>query len=282
MNLSQVAFARRAGLDATQLASYEHGRARLNYFTAWKILTAFKVSPTIFTTGDRSWLQIAIPSPEEVGAGPRTPFSEIYNKKLAAIVAQAVEELRFQKPPKRLRLHVTAQSPFGRLMAEAKLVNWIKRHILCLPDSHLEEWINEVYNRGNNLTDSYVADPDPVFKRRLDEMEHARAQIEANKSSLATAAQSQEENLSQALLDNKKIASNTCGVKTEDQAILSLPALLKAVRARVKERGQKTALANHLKVSRQAVDQWLSGDAKPSADLTFALLNWVEQQKRQE
>ena len=43
----------------------------------------------------------------------------------------------------------------------------------------------------------------------------------------------------------------------------------------MQERGQKVALAAHCKVSRQAVDQWLSGEAKPSADLTFKLLNWV-------
>jgi hypothetical protein len=27
------------------------------------------------------------------------------------------------------------------------------------------------------------------------------------------------------------------------------------------------------------VDQWLSGDAKPSSEMTFELLNWVEKQR---
>jgi transcriptional regulator with XRE-family HTH domain len=55
----------------------------------------------------------------------------------------------------------------------------------------------------------------------------------------------------------------------------SLPELLQAVRDRAGGRGQKAALARRLGVSRQAVEQWLSGAAKPSAELTFKLLNWV-------
>ena len=61
----------------------------------------------------------------------------------------------------------------------------------------------------------------------------------------------------------------------------SLSDLMVALRERTKLRGQKAALARELKISRQAVDQWLDGTAKPSAEATFALLNWVEQQERQ-
>ncbi len=86
-----------------------------------------------------------------------------------------------------------------------------------------------------------------------------------------------QENKKQSMLDIPKSIANTVRVKTEVPAIQSLPELLKAVRSRVQERGQKTALAKRLHVSRQAVDQWLSGDAKPSADLTFELLKWVQQ-----
>lgn len=63
------------------------------------------------------------------------------------------------------------------------------------------------------------------------------------------------------------------GVKRE---ISSLADLMNAIRKRTAERGQKAALARELNVSRQAVDQWLAGNAKPSAETTFALLTWVK------
>jgi transcriptional regulator with XRE-family HTH domain len=63
--------------------------------------------------------------------------------------------------------------------------------------------------------------------------------------------------------------------------INSLPKLIGKLKKLTKVRGQKAALAKKFNVSRQAVDQWLSGDAKPSAETTFALLNWAEEREGQ-
>lgn len=78
---------------------------------------------------------------------------------------------------------------------------------------------------------------------------------------------------SQLLLDISFGLMDSCGVKRE---IGSLSELMNALRERTKDRGRKAALARELNVSRQAVDQWLAGNAKPSAETTFALLNWVK------
>jgi transcriptional regulator with XRE-family HTH domain len=78
-------------------------------------------------------------------------------------------------------------------------------------------------------------------------------------------------------LDIESLMMDKVSVKNK---IRSLSDLMNALRRLTKERGQKAALARLLGVSRQAVDQWLDG-AKPSAETTFALLNWVEQQERQ-
>jgi len=69
----------------------------------------------------------------------------------------------------------------------------------------------------------------------------------------------------------REVAIND-GVKTK---VLSLPDLLNQLRKKTEKRGQKSALARKLKVSRQAVDQWLSGKSKPSADATLELLKLV-------
>jgi len=54
--------------------------------------------------------------------------------------------------------------------------------------------------------------------------------------------------------------------------------LIAKLREKTKMRGQKAALARELKITRQAVDQWLSGNSKPTAETTLKLLHWVEQQ----
>lgn len=82
----------------------------------------------------------------------------------------------------------------------------------------------------------------------------------------------------QAGLDMRNRLDDDALVKAK---VESLPELLDEVRKKVSKRGQKSALAVKLGVSRQAVDQWLSGDSKPSAELTFELLNWVKQPERQ-
>lgn len=76
------------------------------------------------------------------------------------------------------------------------------------------------------------------------------------------------------LLDNTAAFPKDAGVKE----IRSLSELLDAVRRLTKARGKKVELARFVGVTRQAVDQWLSGLAKPSAETTFALLDWVRKQ----
>lgn len=80
-------------------------------------------------------------------------------------------------------------------------------------------------------------------------------------------------NLGKEGLDIQPYTPDTAGVKRK---IHSLPDLMAAVRERTKFRGQKAALARELGVTRQAIDQWLSGNAKPSAETTFELLKRVE------
>jgi hypothetical protein len=57
----------------------------------------------------------------------------------------------------------------------------------------------------------------------------------------------------------------------------SLPELISKLKKLTQSRGMKAALAEHCRVSRQAVDQWLSGHAMPSATAVFAALEWVRE-----
>ena len=80
------------------------------------------------------------------------------------------------------------------------------------------------------------------------------------------------------MLDKLAPLTDDPGVKKK---IRSLPELLESLRELTKDRGCKIALAKEMHVTRQAVDQWLSGATAPTAETTFELLQWVEQQERQ-
>jgi len=79
------------------------------------------------------------------------------------------------------------------------------------------------------------------------------------------------------MLDNVAGLTHDADVKSE---ILSLPQLLDELRKLTKHRGGKIALAHSMKVSRQAVDQWLSEATTPTAEMTFALVQWVKDQHK--
>jgi transcriptional regulator with XRE-family HTH domain len=67
--------------------------------------------------------------------------------------------------------------------------------------------------------------------------------------------------------------------ETVKPKIRTLSELLKILRALTKKRGAKADLARCCNVTRQAVNQWLSENSKPSADAMLLLLNWVEVQQ---
>lgn len=62
--------------------------------------------------------------------------------------------------------------------------------------------------------------------------------------------------------------------------ITTLPELIAALRKLTIEHGLKSDLAKHCQVTRQAVDQWLSKKANPSADAVFAALDWVQKHRK--
>ena len=82
-------------------------------------------------------------------------------------------------------------------------------------------------------------------------------------------------NKSEVMLDNVRRLNDDSGVKQ----IRSLPQLLDELRKLLKVRGAKVALSLEMNVTRQAVDQWLSGKTSPTAEMTFELISWVEKRR---
>lgn len=281
IKLSRSVFAGQAGLDASLLRSYECARSQLNYSAAYKVIRAFGLNPEWLATGNGlMWLPVPIPSPKELNVGIRASFSKIYEKHLTKVVAEQTKKWESRPPPEPIPLHINAADPRARLMAEAQMVNWLRRLVLCLPDSKLEDFLNFLYLLGTRLARSYPADLKGVFEKRIEAMDCARAQMESHKHFLVDEQPGRigAKTESKELLDTRLYMVDKEGVKTK---IRSLPDLMNRLRELTKPRGQKAALAREFHVTRQAVDQWLSGSANPSAETSFKLFNWVEQQERQ-
>ncbi len=285
IKLSQVEFANKAGIDATLLASYEHARARLNYTAAWRIIKAFQINPQwLATRQGRIWLPVPIPSPKDLNVGARTPFSEIYAKHLVNLVRDETANWKSKPPPEPTRLRVNAADPRERLMAEAKMVNWIKRLILCLPDKSLEAFLNSIYLPGTRRARSYQPDSDETFEKRVEAMDRARAQMESHKNladgqlgDVGTAESGQENELTEP--ESREILS--ANVKPQ------LPSLLDRLNRATKGSGKMSALADFLsnatrkRVPLASVSRWLSSNREPGGEITLLMRHWVEQQERQ-
>lgn len=260
-------------MDPALLYSYERARSQLNYGAAYKIVTAFGLNPEWLATGDGSpTLPAPIPSPSDLGVGARALFSEIYDKHVVKLVAKWTKEWRAKPPPDPIPIHVIASDARSRLAAEAQIVNWLKRLMLCLPDERLQTFLNFIYLDGTKLYRTWPADTKQAFEKRVEAMDRARAAMEATKNLLASEkATTVEQNDCKPTLDTVPPQPHTVGVQNEIRDLKGLVARLKKVTA---PRGAKSALAREFKVTRQAVNQWLSRESAPSADLAIRLQYW--------
>ena len=92
--LSQVTFAKEAGMDSTALASIEHQRAPLRYETAQRILKAFGLDPFWLATGEsKAICEFTIPPSDYFGVDPRALFSKVFDSHLKQFCELEMEEI---------------------------------------------------------------------------------------------------------------------------------------------------------------------------------------------
>jgi hypothetical protein len=265
-------------MDTELLRSYESARSQLNYSAAFKVIMAFGINPEWLATGNGHWwLSVPIPSPKELGVGARTPYSKIYEKHLSKTVAETTKEWESRPPPEPIPLRINAADPRERLMAEAKMVNWLKRFILCLPDSNLEAFLNFLYLKGTRLARSYPIDSKTEFEKRIQAMDRVRAQMEAYKK----IPDDEQHGAPKYNLTDTASYIKVAEVKPQ------LPSLLERLNLATMETGKMSALAVFLavqtkrKVPLASVSRWLSGKREPGGEITLLMQHWVEQQERQ-
>jgi len=257
---SQPNLARELGLTHNQLAGLEYARAPLRYRVGNILCDRFNINQRWLATGalpQRHYVDI---DPYfEAQIQPSMLFSEAYDNLLAKLVGPQLEVLAqklfcavedIDKSTRRIGVSWPAGSPVAMTarIYHDRLIDWRVRK---LPESKQVE----IFKRLNAVLDELLPGMQPGHA--LSSKPHPR------------------KSKSKELLDNQFGMMDKEGVKAK---IRSLPDLINQLRELTKSRGQKAALARELKVSRQAVDQWLSGNSNPSAKTTLELLNWVEQQ----
>jgi len=271
---SQPDLAQELGLTQNQLASIEYQRAPLRPGPASHLCQRFDIS--------QKWLAEGVPPIQPaypVAANPtaedsaKTLFSAHYDRFLRReiagmekIVIGLVGEANFRA--QNFDSAVFASFPPPGSTPEQAAAHFVKKAVLLefatLTGRPLLHYADTMLKAHEKFRARQKARPAPGstpatgdYLATIMELYQAHTQVPLDNASPAAPA---------------PVASAAPKIKMPK----TVTELLALVKARARERGAKAALARHCGVSRQAVDQWLTGHAQPTAETTFKLLTWLE------
>jgi DNA-binding transcriptional regulator YiaG len=243
------------------LASVEYGRNPLRYWLADRLCEKFDVCQQWLAIGEEP-LKGYVGLPPETGLeiAHRELFSVAYERRIGHMVRQQIQDTES------LKRSIAAQAGGADKLLEDRLYNlalcWFGRIPVHLYDEYFRELMaaSSDFFKRNRHRFSTGTWPPPALGP-------------------ASATQHPLVNKSQEGLDMYCEVRDKESVQTP---IESLDDLMKRVREKTSIRGARAGLARELNVSRQAVDQWLSGETCPAAEITIRLVNWVKQPNRQQ
>ncbi len=247
LQIPRSKFAVAVGFGSERIASYEAGRAPLPYEVFRAISKRYHVSPL--------WLATQVNSPKFPNVfddsdfinlvRPRALFSEVYDKHIM---------------PKMRVLQSEASHKFSRQRKALDLIPNILNDE-SVPIFERRKWA--VALEGLMKKQLRTMRRDVKFRKKASDL-FANPLLPEEKSETMSIS-------SKSVLDNAELLSHTAGVQNEIRDLKGLIARLKKVTV---PRGAKAALAREFKVTRQAVNQWLSGESNPSADIAIRLQYW--------
>lgn len=248
----QLDFAKEIGITKDKLASIEYGRTPLRYRTGVDLCMAFGLSGEWLVTGNEP-MKGGAPILWEVEFSfekyGKNLFTEIYD--LAPHIFRPTELV--------FGLDQDATPGFdAQAYLSKKVARWFQKMKFRTPadaerfarrvDDFAEQTLQELLHQGK------------TSQKRISQLkaEHEATTIRAKK-------------ISEVMLDKLKPFQHAAAVQNNIRSLKELIEHLKKVTA---PRGAKSALAREFNVTRQAVNQWLSGESNPSADIAIRLLNW--------
>jgi transcriptional regulator with XRE-family HTH domain len=253
---SQPNFAKAIGITRERLASYEYGKAPIRYELAKQICFRFNVNHRWLAEGEGAMHEYFEISPHlEHLIAPRMLFSEAYDK----VIKRESDAVWKSREALSERLSLPRIGAPERDIILFHLSKTARRHLRDLPEELRAAYFHAVNASAADFVFRHQHEIELLKARMLKAKE-----VESGETQEAIAVITQE------LLDISKPPPQSADV----QNIRTYGELLDRLRKITKPRGAKSELARAFKVSRQAVDQWLSGDSKPSAEIAIRLLHW--------
>lgn len=248
LQIPRSKFAVSIQFGSERLASYESGRAPLRYEVFHAVTQKYFVNPFWLATGFGSpRLPMSFNDADILPlVKPRMLFTEVYDTYLASKFEPQSTEAEHQLTEMKKQL----LSAFEVLSDDS--ISPVKRQQMS---KQLSGAVDKMVSRLKS-------------ERRLGE--HPNKGL----PQISEPTDNRKDNL-----DIQKAPDNLSEMRSE---VPTWPELKKTVLRLTTERGEKSALAKRLGVSRQVLGNWLSDDAQgtPNAELTLKLLTWVEERKR--
>lgn len=255
--LPQREFASLFGISRNQAAGIEYGLAPVKYSLARDFSYIFHINPVWLAMGHEPQRgNIFLPSLTALKEADNSLFSGVFDRHLWPLFEKAALASTFKMRVRYQRAEVWA--------AAVKL--WFAHFV---PDDHLEILETEL---DQFWKDFYARIPhDNELTRSVRDY-----QLKAYRSQNGERRAIGREKHLKVSLDIPVASGENAGVLK----ITTLSELISTIKRFTKERGMKAALAKECGVTRQAVDQWISESAKPSAEAVFSALEWVQRRSK--
>lgn len=275
--LTQAQFAAQVALDWRLWASYEYARSQLNYRAAFLLLRRFRwLNPFWLREGPPHPMlachAIHYPPPEALNCPKNALFTDVFDLDLRQRLLASVS---FWAIPGRADpVFRLPQDALGRLEAVQVFAAFLARWLAALPDDQFNLFLDALFKAAADLLQTTFK---PEFGRAQEARFHSLVLADAAAAvALAPAVTPRPaEKKAQEPLDTISVPWYSPDMQ---QVLRSLPDLIRRVSELSAPRRTKSNLARRLGVSRQALDQWLSGKTHPSAVMVFELLRWVGEQ----
>ena len=255
----------RTGVALGIITRVELGRMALRYLDANKLLRGLSIGGAIWPDlrpVSPLWLAegkdpmnvdwpLILPASHHLGVDPSASFSSVINAHRDAISALISDPATAQLPESWLAAYLTHwDSLHLRAMVVRDDVSILER----LFRASAEKLAPKSTQAARLLADFHATFAEPYSRRPW----------EADKKIFSSG------------VDSGSESANLTSMKSP------LAQLLQRLNRATEAKGRKAELAEYLKTPRPCVSDWLSGKREPSGETTLRLLQWVEQQERQQ
>lgn len=263
---SQAKFAEQIGITRDQLANIESGSTPMRYEIAWRIRDAFGLSIDWLWGGDMPPDDLSedrpLPLPNSPRVGENALLTDVFNW-LYSLTPRETKKDAQRIAPK--AVHLSQIDIHRRAVARMFLDGRINIALPSVPFDYVMDFANQSAAFMQQYISKFPTEPPDLVNARAEALLWEKMASEIARRLVKQKGAKME----------SKVSLDTIVAKEDNgpvqHKIRTLGELVRHLQTITAERGAKAALARKFKVSRQAVDQWLSGDSSPSAEIALQL-----------